>query len=316
MRCLHLPKSGCKKILLTVLLIMMLLVFLPASAVTGYVLVQCPHREISVLIQTHTAVLDNLTVYYRTAGDSTKPPLVFLHGWGGRLDGRCGTDAVIAALAKDFYVVAPEHPGFIRSQAPTELWSYEEYANALHTLLIPLRLQKPIVMGQSFGGGIATAYAAQYPKNIGGVVLVDAVMTNRPYNRFMRIKHIWDALSVPIMESKLVPVFLKRTMAHLWLGAPFSLLDSQDLRKKAIMWKIDKYKDIEKPLDVDYTKLPTPLILVWGEGDTFMTPLARAREIHAQVPASQLIIVPGSHTVLYQRPNEIVPLITSKLLEL
>lgn len=294
----------------------LLLIVLPVFAVTGFVLAKCPHREISIPIQTHTTTIEDLTVYYRTAGDPTKKSVVFLHGWGGRLDGRCGTDAVIAELAKDFFVVAPEHPGLIRSEAPTKLWSYEEYANALHTLLMPLKLQKPIVMGQSFGGGIAAAYAVQYPENVVGVVLVDAVMTNRRYNWYMRTKHTWDALSVPIMESKLVPAFLKRVAANLWLGTPFSLLDGQGLQRTAIMWKIDKYKDVEKPLDVDYTKLPAPLILVWGESDTFTTPLARAKEIHAQVPTSHLIIVPGSHTVLYQKPDKIVPLITSKLLAL
>ena len=316
MKFLHFPKTGWKKIVLITLSILALLVLLPIFMVTGFILAKCPNRDITISIQDHTTDRDGLKIYYRTAGDPTKQSVVFLHGWACRLDGRCGTDAVIAELAKDFFVIAPEHPGFIRSEAPTELWSYKEYANALHALLIPLKLQKPIVMGQSFGGGIATAYAAQYPENLGGIVLVDAVMTNRPYNWYMRIKHTLDELAVSLMESKMVPTSLKRTMTSLWLGTPFSLLDDQDLQRKAIMWKIDKYKDIEKPLDVDYTKLSAPLILIWGESDTFTTPLARAREIHAQVPASELIVVPGSHTILYQKPDEVVPLITSKLQEL
>src|SRR3990167_1732896 len=68
----------------------------------------CQYREIDTQISDSTVNIDGQTVYYRTAGSRDKQVLVFLHGWGARLGNKCGTDGVIDALARHYYVIAPE----------------------------------------------------------------------------------------------------------------------------------------------------------------------------------------------------------------
>src|SRR3989344_7259663 len=118
------------------------------------------------MITDHKIVIDDLEIYYRTAGSPEKQHLIFLHGWAARLDGPLGGDKVILELSKYFYVIAPEHPGLMRSMPPKEIWGLDDYAHALIKLLKPLNLVRPIIMGQSFGGGVATAYAKLYPEEI------------------------------------------------------------------------------------------------------------------------------------------------------
>jgi pimeloyl-ACP methyl ester carboxylesterase len=49
-------------------------------------------------------------------------------------------------------------------------------ARELHTLLATIRLPPPyVVAGHSLGGGLAVGYAAAYPRDVVGVVLVDSV---------------------------------------------------------------------------------------------------------------------------------------------
>lgn len=282
----------------------------------SFILIHCPSRESQRHIEDHTTEIKGLTVYYRTAGEPSAQPVVFLHGWGARLGKRCSTDHVIEALAEHFFVIAPEHPGLIRSQAPKTLWSYNEYAEALHMLLSQLHLQKPVMVGQSFGGGIASAYAENYPQSISALVLIDSVMSNRPYSLGMRIKHTWDSFSLRFFNSSLVPVTIKKGLLSLWVGAPWNFLSEETIRERSIMSRIDKYKDLEEPLEIDYPTIQVPLILVWGDRDTWNTPIRRAKEIHADVPASSLIVVSGTHTVLYQRPQEIVDQVQESLLKL
>ena len=61
---------------------------------------------------------------------------------------------------------------------------------------------------------------------------------------------------------------------------------------------------------VDYKTLNIPLVLVWGDRDTWVSDIARAREVHGEVSGSRLLIVKGPHTILYRKPwyviNEIV----------
>lgn len=52
---------------------------------------------------------------------------------------------------------------------------------------------------------------------------------------------------------------------------------------------------------------------IWGKRDTIVTPLKRAEEIHQEVKDSQLLLVDGGHTVLYQKPNEVVKLIVNSI---
>ena len=55
-------------------------------------------------IKQNTIALNNLKVHYKTAGDSKKKPLVFLHGWPMRITGYpdYSQDPVIEALANIF----------------------------------------------------------------------------------------------------------------------------------------------------------------------------------------------------------------------
>ena len=210
--------------------------------VTTFILINCPRQEITVPIEDHVDQSTGLLVYYRTAGDPAKQPVVFLHGWGARTDGRCGIDGVIQALVKEgFFVVAPEHPGLNRSDTPQDLWSYGEYADALHTLLKPLRLHQPIIMGQSFGGGIASAYAERYGNNVRSLILIDAVVSGRPVTFAMRMKHRWDNLAHNVLTSPSLPLSLKKRMVRLYLGVPSDIIDAERVVDGAQMPLIDKH---------------------------------------------------------------------------
>ncbi|MGH7141456.1 MAG: alpha/beta fold hydrolase [Minisyncoccia bacterium] len=81
----------------------------------------------------HSIEIGGLKIFYHLAGDEHNPPLVFLHAWGAqsRLMPR-----VVREFAKNFYVLAPEHPGLLRSQTPRlSAWSFENYARLLDKFL-------------------------------------------------------------------------------------------------------------------------------------------------------------------------------------
>ena len=256
------------------------------------------------MINDHKANIDGLDIHYRITGDIGKQHLVFLHGWAARLDGPLGSDKVILELSKYFYVIAPEHPGLVRSSPPKEIWGLDDYAHALNKLLKPLNLVRPIIMGQSFGGGVATAYAKLYPEEIKLLILVDSITSNRPYNFYQKLKYLWCPLFAFIIKSRWTPLFFKKIWITIALGVPIKMISSSNARDYSIMGEIPTGKNYT--LNIDYKTLRMPLLLVWGNRDTWVTPIECAKEIHCEVKNSKLLIFEGPHTVLYQKPKIVI----------
>src|SRR3989344_2912825 len=189
------------------------------------------------MITDHKILIDGLNICYSTAGSPKNPPLIFLHGWGarkGNIFGK-GRANVILTLSKYFHVVAPELPGLIRSEPPHEAWGMEEYARFVHAFLDYIGVRNPIVMGQSFGGGIATHYAHLFPNNTSSLILIDAVPSNRQENWYrnicLKFQSIWDY----VVKSKYMPLIAKKCLISLWLGVPWGHITKQNFIKYMIM---------------------------------------------------------------------------------
>lgn len=266
--------------------------------------------EMSVQVQDHKITVNDIETYYQSAGDSSKPTILFMHGWGARKNNVCnkGKERVISELAQHFYVVAPELPGLVRAAPPPEVWDMENYARFVHAFLASLELEPKFIMGQSFGGGIASTFATLYPENTPGLILVDASQANRPNNFYYRLRFKWKPIFDTVVGSKYVPLFVKKSLMSPWLGTPWNYVQSHEAAAKYLVMT-----DIETQYKVktDYKTLKMPVLMIWGSDDTKVTPLERAKEIHAEIPQSKLAVIDGGgHLALYthtdQAINEIV----------
>jgi len=98
-------------------------------------------------------------------------PLLFLHaGHGFEPD-----DPLVAALAKQYRVYAPSHPGFGASARPDHVNSVEDLVFFYLDLLEQMDLRNLIVVGVSFGGWLAAELATRGTGRIAKLVLIDAV---------------------------------------------------------------------------------------------------------------------------------------------
>ena len=186
----------------------------------------------------------------------------------------------------------------------------QELANTIHELITRLHIEKPILVGQSFGGGIAATYATLFPEDTKYLILVDAATTkSERYRPFLaRIGMIFGIpIYRSILRNQFIPLSFKRLLVHLLHRAPLEILSAE---------KIQHYGNfVSKRLydiSVDYKKFRMPLMLVWGDRDK-ITPIQAAREIHEEVKNSKLVIVNGQHTILYTQPEYVVSEIVKKL---
>lgn len=112
-------------------------------------------------------------MHYLIAGApaSEAPPLVLIHGLGGSIRHFSGT--LMPELAQTHRVVAFDRPGYGASTRPAEgAARLQEQAAALRSAVQQLGLSRPVLVGHSFGGAVALAYALDYPEDASGLVLL------------------------------------------------------------------------------------------------------------------------------------------------
>ncbi|MBI3757954.1 MAG: alpha/beta hydrolase [Deltaproteobacteria bacterium] len=99
-----------------------------------------------------------------------RPTLLLLHGGPG-FD-HSGFKPLFAALTDIVQVIYLDHRGNGRSDygAPDQ-WNLDRWAEDIHTFCEMLEIERPFVLGQSFGGFVALAYATRYPNHPGKLIL-------------------------------------------------------------------------------------------------------------------------------------------------
>ena len=100
-----------------------------------------------------------------------RPTVILLHGGPGA-DHSIHKPA-FSVLSEHAQVIYLDHRGNGRSdQSDPKHWTLDQWADDLHAFCVALGIHRPIVLGTSFGGFVAQAYATRYPDHPGGLILV------------------------------------------------------------------------------------------------------------------------------------------------
>jgi len=107
-----------------------------------------------------------------------KPTLLLLHGGPG-FD-HSSFKPSFSALAGDAQLVYLDHRGNGRSEGRDPAgWTLAEWADDVRAFCDALGIERPVVLGQSFGGMVAMAYAARHPSHPGKLVLSSTTARTR-----------------------------------------------------------------------------------------------------------------------------------------
>lgn len=210
------------------------------------------------------------------ADDST-PVVVFLHGWGSRLE-----------VFKHFYplcssYIALDFPGFGFSSSLSSAFTLQNYsqstANFLKTLLPSSR--KIILVGHSFGGRVILKMLSE---NLFSHSVEKIVFIGVPFYR-----KISSGLSVLSRLSSLFSFlpFLKPLARKIFYtfvkNSDYEGLGSNKVMKQTFRNIISEDVSVFLPILQNI-----PLVLMWGENDE-VTPMSYALDAKALLPHAQLI---------------------------
>jgi pimeloyl-ACP methyl ester carboxylesterase len=109
---------------------------------------------------------------YLEAGSGS--PVVLVHGSGPGVSAFANWRLTIPDLATEHRVLAPDMAGFGFSDKPG-VYSMERWVDQLDGFLTAVGLDKVSLVGNSFGGGLAIAFAARFPERVDKLVLMGSM---------------------------------------------------------------------------------------------------------------------------------------------
>jgi pimeloyl-ACP methyl ester carboxylesterase len=121
-----------------------------------------------------TIRIDGLDIFYREAGNKSKPVILLLHGFPS--SSHMFRD-LINALSDDFYLIAPDYPGFGRSSAPALSeydYTFDNLAATVNHFIDALGLKKISLYVQDYGGPVGFRIASSRPEIIQALIVQNA----------------------------------------------------------------------------------------------------------------------------------------------
>ena len=205
------------------------------------------------------------------------PPVVLLHGWGGRIESMA---PVARCLDRDFRVVALDLPGFGEAPAPEAVWGTPDHAEFVADVVEKAGVRRAHFVGHSFGAKTALYVAATHPGLVDKLVLV-------------------GSNGVPARVSPITR--LKRAAAGAARAARFFGPPGRRLRD-AIYRRIasDDYRAagplrpmLVRTVREDFSHLlplvKSPTLLVWGADDDAV-PVSVGRAMETAIPDAGLVV--------------------------
>ena len=275
-----------------------------------------------------TIKIDGLDIFYREAGNKNNPAILLLHGFPS--SSHMFRD-LINDLSKDYFLIAPDYPGFGQSSAPSPSaynYTFDNLALTINHFIDALELKKLILYVHDYGGPIGFRIAAQLPQLIEALIIQNA----NAYNEGLgdALKPLVDYIQNQNSETEKAVRFFLSFDANKWLhtdGAEDVLKISPDT------YTIDQYyldrtgnDEIQLALFRDYgSNLPLynqwqsyfrtyqpPALVIWGKNDKLFLS-AGAQAYKNDLQQAQINLLNGGHFVLEEKHAEAASLIRSFL---
>ena len=247
----------------------------------------------------------------------TGPDLVLIHGASGSC--RDMTLALVDRLARDFRVIAVDRPGLGHSTPlPGGDASLAGQVTAIRTACATLGITNPLVVGHSYGGAVALAWALDHPAT--AMVLVSAPSLPWPgaLDATYRItaSPLGRALILPLAAAWVPDGYVQRQTDHVFapghapagyldhLGTDLILRTSQLVANAA---QINSLRPQLMAMEQRYPSLRLPVALIHGTVDTIVPLSVHSAPLAPRLPDAQLTVIDGAgHMPHHSHPDIIL----------
>ena len=248
-------------------------------------------------------------IHVAEAGDPGGPPILFIHGWSQAH--LCWGRHFGGAELGGFRLLAMDLRGHGMSDRPDRAEDYADgalWADDVAAVIDGLRLERPVLVGWSYGGLVVGDYLSKYGAGgISGVNLVGAAVVLGPeaFGTLIGpgfLDHAPTACSPDLAES----IGAVRALLHACTAEEMSPEDFETCLAFTMVvpprvrgYLLDRSLDF-RPV---YERAGTRLLVSHGRADTFVLP-AMAEEIEARCPEARMAWYDGvGHAPFLEAPE-------------
>jgi 2-hydroxymuconate-semialdehyde hydrolase len=247
-------------------------------------------KQIGVTVEEGTVSAGGVSTLYLKAGCG--PCLILLHGAGG-----AGVNwaPVMAALAAQCCVIAPDMVGYGESDKPAMVYDRPFFASWLLHFLDALGLEKPALLGHSQGGAVALQFAVDYPERVERLIAVcPAGLSVDGIPLGAKLGILWLNFLPSRLAAWWVSRYLCANGGSEW-DDPLTeyLLEVKRLPQSKRVFLAGLGKSIAPFSAEALQHIAHPTLIIWGRNDRLLLS-SHGDRAHREIPASHLCLIPDA----------------------
>ncbi len=272
-------------------------------------------------IKYNTVKIEGIDIFYREAGDKSKPAILLLHGFP---TSSFMFRNLIPLLADKFYVVAPDYPGYGQSSMPKVnefSYSFENLTNIIEKFTNAIGLRKYSLYVQDYGAPVGFRLAVKHPEKVQALIVQNGNAYEVGLTDAASFLKTYGETRDPKLTEKLLGFLtLETTKFQYTYGAKNPNAISPDT------WTYDQAlldregnAEIQLALFADYLsnvnsypawheyfrRNQPPTLIVWGKNDPFFSVKGVEEGFKKDLKNIEIHYFDSGHFALEENANEI-----------
>jgi len=257
--------------------------------------------------------IDGFDFHVVVVGEANdKRPLLLLHGFG--LNASKVWLPIQPLLAEERQLIIPDFLGMGHSERlaePNEAYTHQKRSEHLAMLLDELGVEEVDIAGASFGGGIGTQFALDYPERVNQLVLIGAQVYQSGGGFFEALGNMpfgigramtWFALGAgPLNVGGITSgcdsggYCPSAEEVAIWM-APLQVQDSTDALRAM------SGTEFNGRIPQDISQLTQETFIIWGEFDNII-PIEQGRQLNQDIPNTTFeVVADAGHSPYFDEP--------------
>ncbi len=260
-------------------------------------------------------LVDGLRVHALTVGSG--PDLILIHGASGNLRDLI---PLMTRLAPTYRVTAFDRPGLGWSDPIPDSASLSAQARHLSAAATQLGITDPILLGQSYGGSVALAWALDAPLKPRALVLVSSpsLPWPGPLDPWYRLTKTWigKAVAIPLVAAYLPDSYIHGTITGIFAPDPVPadyralIGEGLSIRRPSLVTNTAQVNGLRDQLvaqEPRYRDLTLPIELIHGDADTIVPLTIHSGPLSTLLPQANLIVLPGTGHMPHHAHPQTIP---------
>jgi pimeloyl-ACP methyl ester carboxylesterase len=243
------------------------------------------------------------------------PPIVLLHGNLTMIE-ELALSGLLDLAARQGRVLAFDRPGYGYTSRPRDrVWTPAAQADLFHDALRRLGVERPVIVGHSFGTIVALEMALRHPRSVAGLTLLSGYFfptarVDVPLLAPPSLPLLGDVMRhtvSPLLGRLSWPAIRRLLFGPAPVTPGFDELRGMMLRPEQIRAGASESALMVPTvamLQSRYLELDMPVVILAGAKDRFVDTERQSAALHRLLPGSRLRIVPGAgHMVHHTAPE-------------